>query len=99
MANGPRMVDVRSSVADLKRAYHFFSGLYSYLIAPLEVRSRKRGLELASISSGDRILEVAVGSGNAFLEMARRKGSSKGLIGIDLTPGMIDVTRNRMYRN
>ena len=99
MAKGPRMVEVRSAVPDLRRAYHFFSRLYPYLIAPLEIRSRRRAIELASISCGDQILEVAVGSGNAFLEMAIQKGSSKGVTGIDLTPGMIQVTRKRMARS
>ncbi len=92
------MVEVRSSSSELKLAYQIFSRLYGYLIAPLEIRSRRRALQLAGISESDRVLEVAVGSGNAFLDIARQKGTSKGLSGIDLTPGMIRVTRKRMNR-
>jgi demethylmenaquinone methyltransferase/2-methoxy-6-polyprenyl-1,4-benzoquinol methylase len=92
------MVEAKGSTPDLKRAYNLYSRVYGPLVAQMEKKSRLRALDLAGISASDRVLEVAVGSGNTFLEMAQRRGTSVGLTGLDLSPRMLEVTRRRLSR-
>lgn len=44
------------------------------------------------VTAGDRVLDVAVGDGNAAIEAARRGAE---VVGIDLTPAQIDRARSR----
>ncbi len=99
MSISPVMVEARASRSKVRRAYNLYSWFYGPLIAQMEKKARHRGLDLARISKEDRILEVAVGSGNTFLEMAFRKGTAKGLSGLDLSPRMVQVSKKRMERN
>lgn len=57
--------------------------------------SSKRIIEMAKIKSGDQILDVGCGSGNLTLTAKRYAGPSGSVYGIDASPEMIDVARNK----
>jgi ubiquinone/menaquinone biosynthesis C-methylase UbiE len=69
-----------------------FYNLWSWLT---ESKAAKRVVELAEITDGERILEVAVGTGLVFAEIVRRNknGVSDGL---DLSPDMLRKAERRM---
>ncbi len=46
-------------------------------------------VELAALRSGDRVLDVAAGTGASLMPAARRVGASGRVIGLDLAPGMV----------
>jgi demethylmenaquinone methyltransferase/2-methoxy-6-polyprenyl-1,4-benzoquinol methylase len=84
---------------ELKRAYTRRSWVYSKTVAPMERVYHQRALEQANIQPGKAVLEVAVGPGLTFVELAKRVGHSTTLYGIDLASGMLQLTAQRMRSN
>ncbi|HTM19930.1 MAG TPA: methyltransferase domain-containing protein [Kofleriaceae bacterium] len=66
--------------------------VYDLWAAATESRARARTLELAGIRDGERILEIAVGTGGTFAEVVRRIPGGTNT-GIDLTPEMLARAR------
>ncbi|NQU67912.1 MAG: class I SAM-dependent methyltransferase [Candidatus Marinimicrobia bacterium] len=101
MENQPRTHNNRMP-QDARISQHKIGGVYDS-IAPLydiwgkltESRARDRALELADIRDGQNILEVAVGTGIAFLEIVKQNPSGTNT-GIDLSPGMLKKATHRL---
>jgi ubiquinone/menaquinone biosynthesis C-methylase UbiE len=90
------VIEARGNRAAILRAYNFLRPLYGSWAALLERQAVARGLELAQAQSGERVLEVAVGTAAAFTRLRQRVGPQGCLIGVDLTPGMLAATRRRV---
>jgi demethylmenaquinone methyltransferase/2-methoxy-6-polyprenyl-1,4-benzoquinol methylase len=56
-------------------------------------RWRRAAVRAASLRPGDRVIDVACGSGKLAAELAIAVGPTGRVIGVDLSPGMIDVAR------
>lgn len=82
---------------DIAPLYDKLSGIYDVWGMLTESRARKRALELAEITDGQDILEVAVGTGLAFYEIVRRNPGGRNL-GIDLSDGMLKAAGKRLRR-
>ena len=54
-----------------------------------------RLVELAKIKPGDRVLDIATGTGEPAITAARKVGPNGRVIGVDHSPGMLDVARRR----
>jgi len=54
-----------------------------------------RIVELARIKPGYRVLDIATGTGEPAITAARAVGPSGRVIGVDHSPGMLDVARRR----
>ena len=77
----PELRDVYSRLAPLYRIWEKFT----------ESKARSFALELARVSNGERVLEVAVGTGTAFEQLARN--NSLGFTaGVDITWAMLKRT-------
>lgn len=97
--NGTRIggvIEARGSGPALVRAYNLFSLLYGRTAARLERAGVTRGLERARVQPGEQVLEVAVGTAAVHARLRRRLGARGQLIGIDLAPRMLAVTRRRV---
>lgn len=90
------VIQARGSQAAIVRAYNFFSLLYGCTAARMEREAVTRGLARAQVRSGERVLEVAVGTAAAFRRLRQRVGPQGQLIGVDVAPGMLAVTRRRV---
>ena len=90
------MIEARGGRAALVRAYNLFSFLYGRAAAGLEREGVNRGLRQADVRPGQRVLEVAVGTGLVHARLARRLGGSGLLVGVDLAPRMLAVTRRQV---
>ena len=53
----------------------------------------RRTVELAAVGPGERVLDLCCGSGASALPAARAVGSTGSVVGVDLTPALIDVAR------
>lgn len=87
------------SAAKLKKpevveVYSQTAWIYDLWGALTETRARRRAMELAHISNGEVVLEVAVGTGLTFREILDANPDGEN-IGIDLTPAMLHKAERR----
>src|SRR3954449_3683669 len=80
------MFDRIASVYDL---------LNSVMTAGLHHRWRSRAADLARVGPGDRVLDVATGTGDLAIELKRRVGSEGEVVGSDFSEGMLDLARRK----
>jgi SAM-dependent methyltransferase len=71
---------------------HVWAAGHYERIAELIVRGAERLVELADVRPGERVLDVATGTGNVALLAA---GRSAQVTGVDLTPELFEVARER----
>lgn len=94
---GHGIVEAPIESEQIKKVYGIMSWAY-FLGDPLEKKARLRGIELAQITPTDKILEVAVGTGVAFLAILEKVNRDNVVYGIDLTPVMIAKTKRRVSK-
>jgi demethylmenaquinone methyltransferase/2-methoxy-6-polyprenyl-1,4-benzoquinol methylase len=78
------MFDRIASVYDL---------MNSVMTVGLHHRWRSRAADLAAVGPGDRVLDVASGTGDLAIELARRVGEDGEVIGSDFSEGMLELAR------
>lgn len=88
-------LDARVSQDEIGHVYDRLSGIYDIWGKLTESRARSRAVELADIRDGESVLEVAVGTGLAFVEIVRRNPNGRN-VGIDLSPGMLSKAKERL---
>jgi demethylmenaquinone methyltransferase/2-methoxy-6-polyprenyl-1,4-benzoquinol methylase len=71
----------------------FYDLMNSVMTAGLHHRWRARAADLAALGPGDSALDVACGTGDLAIELARRVGSSGGVIGSDFSEEMLERAR------
>lgn len=73
------------------------AGLYdrmnTVMTAGLHHKWRRRAADLAAVGPGDRVLDVATGTGDLAFELARRVGPDGEVIGVDFSENMLDLAR------
>src|SRR5689334_21090994 len=55
----------------------------------------QRLIELARVTTGQRVLDVATGAGDPALTAARVVGPSGSVVGVDHAPQMLEMARQR----
>jgi len=88
-------LEAKVSQADAPALYDGLSKHYDAWAALTESKARRRALRLAAIKDGQQVLEVAVGTGLAFLEVVRSNPNGRNA-GIDLSPGMLAKAGKRL---
>ena len=59
-------------------------------------RGRARAADRARVGPGDRVLDVATGTGDLAVELERRVGPSGEVVGMDFSEGMLDLARRKV---
>jgi len=65
------------------------------MTAGLHHRWRARAADLASVAAGARVLDVATGTGDLAIELARRVAPGGEVVGSDFAEGMLDRAREK----
>lgn len=76
--------------------YDRISGAYDWLADANEGPPRRGGIAALAVKPGERILELGFGTGNEVLDLAARVGPTGSVAGIDISPGMLAVTRKKL---
>jgi demethylmenaquinone methyltransferase / 2-methoxy-6-polyprenyl-1,4-benzoquinol methylase len=71
----------------------FYDVMNSVMTAGLHHRWRERAADLAALAPGDRALDVATGTGDLALALARRVAPGGEVVGSDFSEGMLDRAR------
>ncbi len=73
----------------------FYDLMNSVMTAGLHHRWRQRAADLARVGPGDRVLDVATGTGDLAVELARRVRPGGEVIGSDFSHGMLERARTK----
>lgn len=90
-------MDARLSQKEVQAIYNSLSRVYDLWGVLTESRARRRALELADIKNGEKVLEVAVGTGLAFYEIVKNNPFGINL-GIDISEGMLKKAQKKMNK-
>ena len=75
----------------MSRSYDLFAGAF-------EKRLRNKALARLSIASGEVVLEIGFGTGHCLEQIAEAVGKEGRVCGVDLSPGMLEVSQRRLDR-
>jgi demethylmenaquinone methyltransferase/2-methoxy-6-polyprenyl-1,4-benzoquinol methylase len=73
----------------------FYDVMNSVMTAGLHHGWRRRAADLACVGPGDRVLDVATGTGDLALELARRVGAGGEVVGSDFSEQMLTHARTK----
>jgi ubiquinone/menaquinone biosynthesis C-methylase UbiE len=79
----------------LARFYDRVAPVYGFWSALFESRAARRANEVAGLAGGERVLEVAVGGGEFYSELAKTPGLTQ-CVGVDLSAPMLARARRRL---
>ncbi len=89
----------RLEAEQVRSMFDGIAGVYDLLntamTAGLHHRWRARAADLARVGPGDRVLDVATGTGDLALELAGRVGPGGEVIGSDFAEGMLERAREK----
>ncbi len=94
--NHTQVSRVVRSKQQAKSTYDRISRWYDILAGGFESRHRDTGIRTLAPDVGDVVLEIGFGTGHAIVALARLVGQSGKVYGIDISEGMLDVTRSRV---
>jgi demethylmenaquinone methyltransferase / 2-methoxy-6-polyprenyl-1,4-benzoquinol methylase len=83
---------VRAMFDRIARVYDLMN---SVMTAGMHHRWRARAADLAALAPGDRALDVACGTGDLAIELARRVGPSGEVVGSDFSEAMLERAREK----
>ncbi|MCW3066706.1 MAG: ubiquinone/menaquinone biosynthesis methyltransferase [Solirubrobacterales bacterium] len=95
------MTGATGTLADpqVRQMFDRIAGVYdrmnSVMTAGLHHRWRARAADLAALAPGDRALDVATGTGDLALELARRVAPGGEVVGCDFADGMLARAREK----
>jgi demethylmenaquinone methyltransferase/2-methoxy-6-polyprenyl-1,4-benzoquinol methylase len=81
----------KASYDKMSRFYDLFSGAY-------EQKYKNLALDRLNITTGETVLEIGFGTGQCLERMARSVGESGRVCGIDISSGMLAVSRRRLQK-
>jgi demethylmenaquinone methyltransferase/2-methoxy-6-polyprenyl-1,4-benzoquinol methylase len=87
----------RLEAAQVRAMFDRIAGVYDLMntamTAGLHHRWRARAADLARLDAGDRALDVATGTGDLAIELARRVGGAGEVVGSDFSEAMLGRAR------
>lgn len=76
--------------------YDRLSRVYDLISDSSEHAAREAGLKLLDIQPGQQVLEIGFGTGHCLVDLAKRVGPAGHVVGVDISPGMAEVAKERL---
>ena len=95
MAESDALLDDPLSKREIQAFYGAAAPVYDGATVEFEAKAKGVALDAMARKPGETYLEVAVGTGNSVVQQVQQTGP-EGIVGIDLTPGMLSLTRERL---
>jgi len=90
------IANVNRSKAEARCFYNSISTYYDTLTASSEKKYVNTGLNMLSVQEGEHVLEIGCGTGHALVQIAQITGKSGYVYGVDISEGMIEISRERL---
>ncbi|MEA3247394.1 MAG: class I SAM-dependent methyltransferase [Gemmatimonadota bacterium] len=90
--------EIREVYRRRARRYHLTSHAYA-LVGYRLGAYRRRGVEALALRPGDTVVEIGCGTGANFPAIQQAIGATGRVVGVDLTPAMLDQARAGANRN
>ena len=91
-----RVLRVYRTKAQAKESYDKISRFYDYFAGVFEKKYRNMALERLDIKRGETVLEIGFGTGHCLKQMAESVGEEGRIYGIDISSGMLEVSKRRL---
>jgi len=91
------ILEARFTHDEIVRKYNRIASIYDLFGILMESKARQRALDLAAIQDGEKILEVALGTGLNFVEILKRNPCG-WVEGIDISMKMLERARKRISK-
>lgn len=89
---------VKRSKSSVRKAYDHLSCAYDLLAGSSETEFMHLGLDMLAMNPGEIVLEIGCGTGKALVELCHQAGEMGRVYGLDLSPGMLQVTHKRLEK-
>lgn len=93
-----RTLRVHRSKAQAKESYDKISRFYDYFAGVFEKKYRNMALERLNVKRGQTVLEIGFGTGHCLKQIAVSVGETGKTYGIDISSGMLEVTKERLAK-
>ena len=99
MSGGPMLGPDAGTLAEdqVRAMFDRIAGVYDVLNSVMTVGLhhgwRARAVDVAGVGPGDRVLDVATGTGDLAIALKRRVGSAGEVVGSDFSEGMLELAR------
>jgi ubiquinone/menaquinone biosynthesis C-methylase UbiE len=91
------ILEARYTHEEIVRKYNWIAPIYDLFGILMESKARQRAIEMAAIKNGEKIIEVAFGTGLNFVEILKR--NPQGWVnGIDVSMKMLERARKRISK-
>src|SRR5262249_16735347 len=87
-----------ASTAHIAAVYDAAAATYNRIGPSFFLHFGKRVVDLAGITPGSSVLDVATGTGAALIPAAELVGSRGKVVGIDVSPRMVDRARTEIQQ-
>ncbi len=92
------MLRVPRTKAQAQASYDKMSRSYDLFAGNFEKRLRNLALERLGVANGEAVLEIGFGTGHSLERIAKAVGAEGRVCGVDLSAGMLEVSRQRLDR-
>ncbi len=92
-----KILEARYTHQEIVRKYNWIAPIYDLFGVLVESKARQRAIELSEIQNGEKVLEVAFGTGLNLVEILKRNPNG-WVDGIDISMKMVEKAKKRILK-